>query len=265
MKKQSKILLSLLAVSSLANADFVSFGLGVDKLSPSMDGSVSQGNNLLEISKAESPSDASTLDNARLWADLKHPIPVVPNIRIEKTKYNIASDKTQAKDFVFNFGGTDYSWSGETRQMTTSELDMVDFTPYYNLLDETFWLSLNVGVTIRQLQGDFTYNVIQYDPVFGDNTVSGEEKIEKMYLPLGYVNAKVNIPNTNLAVEGTYRGVAYQENSLHEFRAGVEYESGFGLGARAGYEQMTLKTNELNSFDTELTLKSLYAGVFYRF
>lgn len=269
MKIKHFLLLPLLA-TSVYGADYFNMAFGIDKVLPNLNGSVSQEVNRLDINNGEEPAAITDqFDNSMMWVDIKHPIPVIPNIRIEKTRLNIGSIKQTEDPLKFEYNGIDYSYDGETKQTTSTSLEYMDFTPYYNILDESLWLTLNVGVTIREVEAETYYEVEQYVEQNGEktllNSLSDTKVLKKTYLPLAYINTRVDIPNSNFTVEGTYRGVKYQDNGLHEVKLGLEYTTDCGPGARIGYQESYLNSDSFDNYVIDMNLQTFYVGIFARF
>jgi len=97
MKKISLILAGVLAGFSFANADFLSISVGAGIEQQKIDGYVKAGNtkNYFNNKNAETDGNYNTgnlgLDdknNPFVWLKIIHPIPVVPNIKFQYTKYH---------------------------------------------------------------------------------------------------------------------------------------------------------------------------------
>ena len=149
-----------------------------------------------------------------------------------------------------NFGTV----NGEAK--STLNLTTTDATAYYNLLDNTFWLTLDAGVTLRNIQG---YAEVKS----GD--VTAMEEFKDIRLPLAYLRTRVNIPMTGLGFEAIGKGITYQGNEFLEYKANINYTTPFGLGVDLGYAQKKLITTEDSELKVDLDLKGPYVGINWKF
>lgn len=265
-----KIAIASVLMANIANAQYFNIGFGIDKVIPNLNGNASESLNRLMITDGSEPEAITDqLDNTMTWVDIKHPLPVLPNLKIEKTKLLIDSRRDTDQDLNFKYNGKDYSYNGHNIQETISDIVYTDFTPYYNILDESMWLTLNVGLTIREIEAEVKLNVEQYADEYGTevlvNTLGDVKTVEKTYLPMAYLNTRIDIPDSNFTVEGTYRGVQYQDNSLNEFKIGIEYKTDCGPGARLGYQETYLESDSMDNYVIDMNLQTLYMGIFVRF
>jgi len=97
MKKISLVLAGILAGFSFANADFLSISAGAGIEQQKISGYVKNGNtiNYFHNKSAETDGNYNTgnlglkdKNNPFVWLKIIHPIPVVPNIKFQYTKYH---------------------------------------------------------------------------------------------------------------------------------------------------------------------------------
>lgn len=212
-----KLLTALLAVSTfaaIASADFtrVEIGGGVWNQEPEQ-------TTTLGTSTGDKESDAY------VWAYVKHPVPVIPNLRVE---YSTATAKTL--DFT-----------------------QIDVAPYYNILDNTAWITLDLGLNFRS--------------VSLDNETLG--KTDDVVLPLGYLRTRVQLPLTGLGAEADVKYISYSDNTLYDARVKLDYT--FDItplvqpGVEIGYRVQKIETDELLNTTYNLKFSGVYVGAMLRF
>ena len=83
-----------------------------------------------------------------IYVALEHPIPVLPNIRLQRTDLDISERNNLSRTFTFE--GDVYT-AADTVDSTT-DLTHTDATFYYEVLDN--WVNLDVGLTVRMFDGE---------------------------------------------------------------------------------------------------------------
>lgn len=180
-----KIMSTLLVFSlfSLAvHADFLRVEMGVGAFAGDPGGSF----------EAKSGGDVSLEDigisqenDLYAWAYLKHPVPIIPNARIEYLSLTHAPD-----------GGGNFD---------VNELDGI---LYYNLLDDTFFLTLDLGVDVKYVE------------------TTGADIGKTATLGLLYGRVRVE-PTQWLGFEVLLKATNYGDNSGYDARVKADYTMTF--------------------------------------
>ncbi len=182
-------------------------------------------------------------NNLYLWAMLKHPIPILPNARLEYTE--IYSDGTAPLD------------GSGTEVLSSLDLKQYDLTLYYNLLDNTFWMTLDLGLDLKYIESSYQINGLKGHSDNSDST-----------WVLLYLRSQIEIPTTGLAFEGDIKGFSYDDETLYDARLKMVYtfESVPVVqpGIELGYRMQKLDL-ELGPLKTDVTFKGFFAGVVARF
>ncbi len=244
MKKILSVLTfsALMASSSYADIARVEMGAGAWMQTPSGSANynvgAAGGTNTMKESQGTS---------AYVWALVKHPIPVVPNLRLEYV--NIASDGTAI--------GT---WGSVAVGSSKSTLDMqqIDVIPYYNILDNTFWTTVDVGVDVKLV--DFNYKV----------AAAAYEYKKTLPIPMGYVRARVQIPATGIGLEADAKYISNGSSTFSDARAKVDYTfTSFPIiqpALEVGYRVQKIKIDESSvDIKTDIDFSGIYAGLMVRF
>ena len=140
MKKILISLATLATLSSTVSADFLRVEAGLGAWAQTNVGSISYTDNDTE---ADDISDEKALSTNYLWAYIKHPVPIVPNVRLEYSK-------------VESEGQLEGKWKGFSIPTgdhfpTTLEMTQIEVIPYYNVLDNTFWVTLDLGIAVKMI------------------------------------------------------------------------------------------------------------------
>ncbi len=239
--KKILIVLSCLFIS--ANADFLRVEGGVGIFKPSISGDVGYKNDSYDI---ENELGFSNDSKAYAWFMFKHFIPIVPNLRLEYAHFG-SSGKTK-KDIM---------WGDKKQNVSASsdfDLTQVDFILYYNLLDDTFLATVDLGLDIRLLKGDLTI---------------GDEKADiDLALPLPYVRARVNLPFSNLGLEASAAYIKYDGSSVSDINLKVDYAFdliALDVGVEAGYKMQKNTFDTDSDLDGNVDFKGFFTGLIVKF
>jgi len=188
-----------------------------------------------------------------IWVLIKHPIPVLPNIRLE---YVSLED-----DGIVNGQFKDFDTLGVSTTMTY-DMRQYDIIPYYNILDNTAWITLDLGLDIKVI--DISYDVSPSAPFTGYN---GSETIA---LPLLYVRGRFEIPSTDIGLEADVKYVTIGDSTVYDVRAKVDYTLYFipvvQPAIELGYRVQKIDIDESDADATvDLEFSGVYVGLMLRF
>ncbi|MDY0122731.1 TIGR04219 family outer membrane beta-barrel protein [Sulfurimonas sp.] len=231
-------------------ADFtrLEMGAGAWMQTPKGDASYTDGG--ADGSYTSSENDKS---ETYIWALIKHPIPVLPNLRLE---YVTLEDSGVAsgtfKDFDIGAATTTLSY----------DMKQYDIIPYYNILDNTAWITLDLGLDIKIV--DASYTAAPSAPF------TGYSDSVTFALPLLYVRTRVEIPATNIGLEADVKYVTTGDSTVYDVRAKVDYTLDFipvvQPALEVGYRVQKLDIDE-SGVDAKLDIdfSGIYAGLMLRF
>ncbi|WP_373071689.1 TIGR04219 family outer membrane beta-barrel protein [Sulfurimonas sp.] len=223
-----KLLLALLASSAIASSIFadiarVEAGVGVWKQ---------------ETSSTSITGTKTTYDKENdtyVWAFIKHPAPIIPNIRIEHVKTTSVN-----------------AWN------ETTEFAQIDVIPYYNILDNTGWITIDLGLDIKS---------ISLDTVHASMNMSDD-----FVLPLGYLRTRFQLPLSGLGAEADAKYVSYSDNTVYDARIKLDYTFDISPviqpAIEVGYRVQKIETDELlytTLGKIDFDFSGFYAGVMIRF
>ena len=171
----------------------------------------------------------------------EHPIPFIPNFRLQSTEIDATSVAELGED----------STIGEISDSVETVIDFshTDFTIYYELLDNV--VSLDLGLSLRRFDGVVTITNTSPD---GDETVVVDDDFTGN-LPMLYGRAEVAVPLTGFSAGLTMNTVDIDGNSLTDFSAGISYMKSLvalEVGAELGFRSMTAEIDDDDLTDIPL-------------
>src|SRR5690554_1757482 len=180
-----------LGLSATASADIVGVSAGLYGWNPDFSGKVTSDSTSVDLEKE--------LRLGNEWATqgyvaLEHPVPLLPNIKLQFTELSQDSTGRIATPFDGVSGAVDVDL----------DLTHTDLILYYELLDNI--VSLDVGLNVKFFDGQL--NIHERG---GNN--SSRTNIDEI-LPLLYVAPSVSLPLTGLSVGAEVAGVTYSGNRL---------------------------------------------------
>lgn len=176
-------------------------------------------------------------------ASLEHPIPLLPNIRIESAGLDMEEDGTLS----VGFDGINAS----ANVKTTLDLSHMDFILYYEVLDN--WVSLDLGLAAKKFDGELSIREQ------GGAQATSLTKIDET-IPLLYAAAEFAMPFTDMSVGASVSGASYSGNSLYDAR--VRLRQGISLAfVELGYRTMAAKIEDLDDVDVDIDLSGVYLSV----
>ncbi|MFT5660229.1 MAG: outer membrane protein [Sulfurimonas sp.] len=250
--KNTIILIAL--VSTTMTADFLKMEMGAGAYSSTPSGKVSY------TGFAATANDISTgkkTINPYIWAYIKHPVPILPNIRLE---YSSVQTKGVANGQFENFIALDSN--------TELNLKQYDIIPYYNILDNTGWITFDLGLDIKVIDVDYSADKVALGslPAF----VSSYNDSSMLLIPLIYTRVRVEIPSTDLALEADAKFIKYSSTTVYDARVKLDYtlsimpviEPAIEVGYRV--QKYDIDEAELDG-KANLEFSGIYIGAMIRF
>ncbi len=252
MKKILTAMACSIVLVSVASADIarVEMGAGAWMQTPSGD-----------ITYTESGLTASDVSEEKeetspyVWLLIKHPIPVVPNLRLEYV--------TLANTGVANGTFKEFTAAGGKTSLDMTQYDII---PYYNILDNTAWITLDLGIDLKVI--DVDYKADGVTPNVGSGT--SYSNTASVVIPLAYVRARVEIPATNIGLESDVKYISNGSSTVYDIRAKVDYTLDFIPVAQPAIEiGYRVQKFEIDDADVngkmDLEFAGVYAGLMVRF
>jgi len=235
---------ALLLASSFLKADVVGGEISLGYLSDQPSGEFAYKGNSADVEKNFGWDTESSFV---LKAYLEHPVPVLPNIRAVYSQLSHSGNGT-----VTNLKFGDKTYSGNIA--TNVDLDIVDATLYYEILDN--WLNLDLGLNAKYIKGT----------TYVENDVIGKSDTDfSVVLPTLYTKARVDIPMSDLSFQAEGDMITYSGNTLYDLYLTARYTFVAGLGLEAGVKMVKLKLDDVEDITADVDFKGLYAAVVWDF
>ena len=243
MKKVLSTLACAAMLATTASADFLRVEAGAGSWSQTTAGSLSY---TASGATAADTSDESTNSQTYAWALVKHFVPVIPNLRVEYTTVGTTGTATGTfKGFTVAAGGE-----------TSLDMTQIDVIPYYNILDNTFWTTIDLGLSVKMIEltqgsGTSTYD---YDAI---------------PVPMGYVRARVQVPMTGFGAEADMKIISGGDNEISDTRIKVDYTLNITPliqpGIEVGYRVQKVIIDDTKGTKVDYEFSGMYAGLMLRF
>ena len=149
---------------------------------------------------------------------------------------------------------------------TTIDMKQYDVIPYYNILDNTFWTTIDLGLDVKVIESDATVGAVSTS--FPGVGFPGYNSTDTTVVPLLYARARVEIPATNIGLETDVKAITDGTNTMYDVRAKVDYTLGFipvvQPAVEVGYRVQKLKIDD-GATQVDLDYSGVYAGIMLRF
>jgi len=250
MKKIITIFITLFTLSSTIYADLINIGAGIGSWQQTPEGFMEY-KDTANDSSGRDTSNENSVSNIYTWFYIKHYFPYVPNFRIE---YSSLESDGQGSGTLTGFEipvGSNFP--------TTLEMNQFEIVPYYNLLDDTFFVNVDVGIAIKFI--DYQARGIAQELSLG-NEVYNEKG--DFIAPLPYLRVRTQLPFA-IGAEVVLKYGALGGSSFTDLTMKVDYTLDFfpiiNPGVELGYKMVDLDA-EVEDGDTTSIIKLTFSGIF---
>lgn len=201
-------------------------------------------------------NDLNLKSNTRgyFWFQFEHPLPVIPDIRLEYSTIDTRGDQTLSRSVTY--AGTTYS--ANVPLHSQFKLTQGDAILYYQPLATV--VHIRLGLDVKDL-------AIKTRLSSGTQSSSANANL---VVPMLYAGLGVDLPLTGLSasVDGSYIGDG--SSSLSDYKLRLAYTTSQGIGLEAGYRQIKailasgLGLSSSSPFG-DIRVSGAYLGVFYDF
>ncbi|MCF6281705.1 MAG: TIGR04219 family outer membrane beta-barrel protein [Candidatus Polarisedimenticolaceae bacterium] len=242
--------LFLLLCTSAAHADFagVTIGGAIWNHQPSGDFSYSEDGIATDID-FDDTLGLSTEAEGFFWLAIEHPIPFLPNLKLQRTQLSSEGEERVTQSVTFG----DQIYTAGTDVKSSVSLNQTDIILYYEFLDNV--VSFDAGLNIKIIDAEFELT----------SSLANESVSETLYVPMLYAAARVDLPLTGVYLGGSGSLISMSGSSFSDYQFNVGYESAIGLGVEGGYRMQTLKIDDVSDLNTNFKFDGAYLGLFYHF
>ncbi len=237
-----------LSSTAMVQADTLGFKVGGYSWSQDYEGLVQSSIDTIDQIDINDDLGFSDESGMTIYALLEHPVPLIPNLMLQRTELEITADNTLSRQITFD----DVDYETSTAITSTSDLSHTDATLYYEILDN--WVSLDVGLTLRQFSEGFSISSVDD---------SAELEIDSV-IPMLYLGAEAELPLTGLFVAANANIISFEEASLTDYKIVLGYETTVGLGIEAGIRSFVIDVDD-DDEQVDITIDGAFAGVYYHF
>jgi outer membrane protein len=171
--------------------------------------------------------------NNMFYLAVEHPMPFLPNVRVNYARFDIDSEATLARDIDFN----DVIFPAGVELATDLDVTQGDAIVYYEVLDNI--VSLDLGFGARYFDGS-----VELVSEF-----SASEAEFTAVIPMLYGRTRADLPFSGFWVGAEAMGLGYSDSNLIDANAQIGWESRFGFGAEAGWRLLTLDIDDIDDID----------------
>lgn len=243
MKKELLAAAVLATATGVAQADIVGLTAGAYIWKQSWDGDVRSGPTANdEISLKDDFGYDDETGNS-FFVALEHPVPLLPNVRLQRTELEISERSTLSRSFTFE----DRVYTAGDTVDSTTDLGHTDATFYYEILDN--WVNLDVGFSVRVFDGEVRLKSSAFD----------ESLDLDAPLPMAYANARFDLPFSGLYASAVGNVVAFDGNSVTDITMGIGYEVGI-TAIELNYRNFDVSLEDGDE-EAGITVDGIYLGV----
>jgi len=251
MKKILTTLATLAMLGTTASADFVRVEAGAGMWNQKNVGFISYED---DDTSATDKSQEKELATNYLWAYVKHPIPIVPNLRVEYSKIE--------SEGILNGKYKGFNIPTGSLIDTTLEMTQIEVIPYYNILDNTFWVTVDLGLAVKMIDYSATGT--------GPMGMSAYDEDGSFVAPLPYLRARTQLPFMNFGLEAVVKYGSMDGNTFSDINVKVDYTFDFipvmQPGIEVGYRQIIMDAESDDGKSTiDLDFSGMYFGIMARF
>jgi outer membrane protein len=189
---------------------------------------------------------------ASYYIALEHPVPLLPNIRIQHNPLESSGD-TNVQG-TFSFAGQTFVVNSQLRNQV--DLTSTDYILYYEILDNEM-LSFDLGINGKYIDGNATVSEQ------GSSNVAMQDVSQT--IPMLYSSVIVGLPLTGLDVFAQGSFVSYDGSRWYDVQAGVAYalldNLAVDMRLKLGYRAVNLKLDDIDDLYTNIDVKGVFAGI----
>lgn len=250
MKKILTGFVCLAGLSTFVHADFLRTEMGVGAWNTEPTGFIEgKSYGFRGVDNADEEKET----NLYAWVYFKHFVPIIPNLRVEYV------DMTSTGKASGTLSGT--TIGVDNVAYTKISMQQIDVIPYYNILDNTFWATIDIGIDLKFVDVSYAINSVDYP--------QGYSTAESVVFPLLYARGRVEIPTTEFGIEADVKYVEYEDNIVYDIRAKIDYTFDISPviqpAIEVGYRIQKYQSDETKEIGLELEYSGVYAGVMLRF
>jgi len=202
-------------------------------------------------------SDLSLKDRTdmNLWLRVEHPVPMLPDIKIQYTPIKVDDNNTPNRPFIFGGKNFDEAIHSEL------EMDIIDVQLYNHLpfiqLASLKGLDVTYGMTFRFLNAT----------AFIDEIQTLDSKSRSFSTPMPLLTAGFNIaPMSSFSLNGEFMAMTYSGNHWYDVTAKLHlspFSEFIFMGI--GYRYQDFKLDDVQDVTADQTMQGFFGEIGFRF
>ncbi len=256
MKKFSIVLAGLVCGVNFASADFLSLSAGVGYEQQNIDGYVKNGNTINYFGE-HTPYGGNVgylgLDdktNPYVWAKLIHPIPVLPNIKFQYTKYSSTGHSNYVAGGIKIFDDVSIPLA-ITNASTKMDINSYDITAFYEFKP-----------VVADIEAGFGADIWQGNTKIYDNTANKEIVNQDFTVVLPYLYAHVETMQIfGFSAIANVKWAKAGDNHHYDYSGALKYTLDI-FGPVNPFIKVGYRYKEAYGVDGDTTTKLQYKGAF---
>ncbi len=242
--------LSLSVASFAAQADLLSLQIGGGgwKHDPSGDFRYNSGSSTVSIN-LDSDLHLATQTQGYVYINFKHPIPLLPDVRIMNTKLENSGNGQISQNFTFN----SQTYTATTNVSSTLNLNQTDLTLYWEPLDNI--VTFDFGLNFKKLDGEATL----VSTSLGTSSTTFSKVI-----PMGYLMLGVS-PMEGLLISAETNVIQYSGSTISDYTVKVSYTTDYFLGIEGGYRKQIYKLDNVDGVFADMRFSGPFLGAYLKF
>jgi len=262
MKKLSLAAILVAGAVSFASADLLSVSAGVGFWKENISGYVKKGNSINyfdkhDVDPAKNPYEGyfGLEDKTRpyFWVKLIHPVPILPNVKFQYTKYDTSGHSDYVTGNV-KIGDVEID-AALTNVDTTQEIDSYDFTFFYEFKPVVADIEAGFGIDFWKA----------HTKIIGTETTTGIRKTivdDDWNLPLPYLYAHAeSMKFYGFSVLGNIKWIEAGDNHHYDYMGAIKYTIDVP-GPVNPFVKLGYRYKEVKGEDDGTELKLKYQGAF---
>ncbi len=226
MRSIFKIFFAVLFISMPIRAELWRLDAGAGVWQSDADGTITQISIFPPLIDGTATDKLENHDNKKpgyFYLSLRHPIPVLPNIRFE---YIDLKSSGRSVDVTATVTLVPLLSTGTTITGTSSDLVLKQYDTilFYSLLDSTLWMTLDLGLDMKYVVSRYTIEEIELDERAGT------------IVPMIYVRGRVVVPVVDIGLEADGKYITDGASTVYEIRAKIDYTLEFIPVVKPGLE-----------------------------
>lgn len=190
--------------------------------------------------------------NTALYVALEHPLPFIPNVKINHTSLDNSGSTVLSSNLTFD----GQLYTANSTVSTDVEISATDFILYYELFDNDL-VSFDLGINAKYIDGDL-FVVDRASNTSGATEFSG-------VVPMAYSKVQLGLPFTGLSAyfEGSY--LSFDDHELSDYQVALQYsfiESiALDMTLQLGYRNVTVDIEDLDDVYADMEFDGVFAGL----